>query len=110
MRHWSHIIALSVLLPVQLPSPTAMFAKTHGQVLFPFPAPPACGSPLATLVADKNGNFYGTGSSGGPANAGCVFELSRTENGWEENVIHIFSGGDGSNPRGALVFDRSGNL
>jgi len=110
MRHSSHTYVLLIILLIQLPSSAALFAKTHGQVLFPFPAPPACWSPLAPLVADNRGNLYGTGFSGGPANAGCVFELSRTANGWEENVIHTFGGPDGSNPRGALLFDGSENL
>jgi uncharacterized repeat protein (TIGR03803 family) len=72
--------------------------------------------PTNALVADANGNLYGTTLSGGSGNScrcGVVFELSAGLGGaWTESVLHVFKGGigDGSYPWSALVFDGKGNL
>lgn len=81
--------------------------------------------PFEGLVADANGNLYGTTSQGGTGNcsnmnlSGCgtVFELSRQRGGtWTETVLYSFQGnpagtgnGDAALPN-SLVFDRSENL
>src|SRR5438128_2798066 len=67
--------------------------------------------PYCTLVADAQGNLYGTTSQGGTYNAGIVFEVSPGQNGqWTETVLHEFTGTDGANPSGGVVFDSVGNL
>lgn len=106
--HPSKSACLPLLIFLSFSSPSS--AQARGSVLFPFPAAPACWSPLAPLVADNRGNLYGTGSFGGVANAGCVFELSPDEDEWEETVIQTFNGADGSDPRTSLTFDKAGNL
>jgi uncharacterized repeat protein (TIGR03803 family) len=70
--------------------------------------------PMGSLVFDTAGNLYGTTSSGGPKEAGTIFELEPAANGgWTEKVIHTFSGApnaDGAFPDAGLIFDATGNL
>jgi len=72
--------------------------------------------PWAGLVSDGT-NLYGTTWQGGTlsecggSGCGVVFKLSPSTTGWQETVLHIFSGGkDGANPRDGLILDASGNL
>lgn len=65
------------------------------------------GFPDAGLVADANGNLYGT-ASGFESNIGTVFEFSA--NTHSLTILHSFSGPDGSNPESGITFDSSGNL
>jgi uncharacterized repeat protein (TIGR03803 family) len=71
------------------------------------------GYPVAALIADSNGNLYGT-TSGGAQGLGAVFELSppTTAGGaWTETVLHAFTGArDGGNPQAGLITDSKGNL
>jgi uncharacterized repeat protein (TIGR03803 family) len=72
--------------------------------------------PQGSLVFDKQGNLYGTTSSGGVHldDEGTVFKLTPTKSGdWTETIIHNFdciSGNDGCVPHSNLVFDGAGNL
>jgi uncharacterized repeat protein (TIGR03803 family) len=76
--------------------------------------------PNGSLVADANGNLYGTASGGGVGDNGSVFELLRPSSPggtWTLQVLYDFQGvpsgagdGDGSSPNGSLAFDASGNL
>jgi len=68
--------------------------------------------PLAALIADKAGNYYGTTFSGGVCNNdegyGSVFKI--TPNG-TESVLYAFTGGSGGeNPTGGLIADKKGDL
>ena len=72
--------------------------------------------PQAGLVADKNGNLYGTtllggggtGCSDGTSGCGTLFELSPDG---RETVLYAFSGGsDGAFPMAGLLLDKAGNL
>jgi len=84
-------------------------------VLYRFTNSPDGAFPMAGLVRDAAGNFYGTTSAGGNVFArdtalGTVFRL--TPQG-KETVLYRFKGGsvsDGQNPRSTLVWDASGNL
>jgi hypothetical protein len=74
-------------------------------------------APQGGLIADAEGNLYGTASGGGNLNCGIlgcgnVFELSPGKKGWTFQVLYDFVGGanDGDLPTGDLVFDRAGNL
>jgi uncharacterized repeat protein (TIGR03803 family) len=64
------------------------------------------------LMADSNGNLFGTTSQGGTANQGTVFELVKSGNSYTQNILYSFAGGatDGASPYGGLVADSSGNL
>ncbi len=86
--------------------------------------------PWGNLTFDKAGNLYGATQFGGGkgntcdvyygGNCGTVFKLSPPKQkggAWTENVLQAFAGvaqgkqfGDGANPNGGLVSDRSGNL
>jgi uncharacterized repeat protein (TIGR03803 family) len=64
--------------------------------------------PLAGLIRDAAGNFYGTTNSGGASDKGTVFRLDVTGN---EVVLYSFKGvPDGQAPYGGLVLDSAGNL
>jgi uncharacterized repeat protein (TIGR03803 family) len=71
--------------------------------------------PMAGLISDAAGNFYGTTNGiGDPCHSDCgtAFELTpATGGGWNEMVLHNFiGGGDGRSPVGGLIFDQAGNL
>ncbi len=86
-------------------------AQSHDRTLYAFTAPaPNCFGPAAPLVADNNGNLYGTTTGGGANSYGCVFELSPADSGWVETVLYDFSSSDGAYPASALTFDAQGNL
>jgi len=63
--------------------------------------------PVAGLVSDESGNFYGTTRMGGDANLGVVFKLMATG---QFTVLHSFSGPDGGGFSAPLVLDAEGNL
>jgi uncharacterized repeat protein (TIGR03803 family) len=86
-------------------------AQPNARLLHSFNYPPDCSyDAAAPLITDAEGNLYGATYFGGAASSGCIFELSPTENGWQETVLYSFGGHDGSLPSAALVFDKSGNL
>lgn len=69
------------------------------------------GSPGYGVILDQAGNLYGVTQYGGAAGLGTVYELSPSNNGWTEAVLHSFaSQGDGDFPLGAPIFDQAGNL
>jgi uncharacterized repeat protein (TIGR03803 family) len=74
------------------------------------------GTPLAGLVRDSSGNFYGTTAAGGKSmppycDSGCGTVFKVTAKG-VETVLHSFAanGTDGFAPFAGLVRDSSGNL
>jgi uncharacterized repeat protein (TIGR03803 family) len=67
------------------------------------------GAPLAGVVI-HGGHLYGTTQSGGTYFLGTVYQLSRTKTGWNEKVLHNFSGSDGLGPKCTVVFDKLGRL
>jgi len=67
--------------------------------------------PRGGVIVDTAGNLYGTTVCGGSQNSGIVFELTRSEGGWTEKVLHNFGGGtDGALPYAGVIFDAAGNL
>jgi uncharacterized repeat protein (TIGR03803 family) len=66
--------------------------------------------PQGGLLFDKQGNLYGSTSSGGANSVGEVFKLARSKNRWKETVLHGFKGSDGELPYDALILDKTGNL
>jgi uncharacterized repeat protein (TIGR03803 family) len=87
--------------------------KWNSEVLYDFPFRDDGLVPYSNLIADSNGNFYGTTVQGGSANVGTVFQMTKLANGqWKTKVLHNFAGGtgDGGYPKSGLVFDTSGNL
>jgi uncharacterized repeat protein (TIGR03803 family) len=76
-------------------------------------------APVGGLVADRNGNLYGTTGTGGSytdcspfgQTCGVVFELTPSAGSWTESVLYTFTGGaDGGEPLAGLAIDAQGNL
>ncbi len=68
-------------------------------------------NPYAGVTQDTAGNLYGPTEFGGMfARGGTVFQLTNTQSGWTETVLHNFNGTDGARPLGGLLLDSSGNL
>ena len=64
--------------------------------------------PIAGLLADGNGNLYGTTAKGGASGNGVVFKLAP---GGTYTVLYSFTGGSaGRFPQAGLIADSSGNL
>ncbi|HYK52701.1 MAG TPA: choice-of-anchor tandem repeat GloVer-containing protein [Candidatus Eremiobacteraceae bacterium] len=68
-----------------------------------------------TLVADKAGDLFGTTIGGGDmlCDLGCgtAFELKPSSHGYDESVLHFFSGPpDGAEPYGGPIFNVDGAL
>ncbi len=77
-------------------------------VLYSFAGGADGANPLAGLIRDEAGNFYGTTSGGGPSGWGTVFMVDPAGN---ETVLYSFTGGtDGGFPEAGLVRDEKGNL
>jgi uncharacterized repeat protein (TIGR03803 family) len=68
-------------------------------------------APLATVISDKDGNLYGTTSSGGAPcgsaqGCGTVYVLHKTARGYVERVLYRFlSNDDGAIPEAPLLRD-----
>ena len=64
--------------------------------------------PMADLIIDGSGNFYGTTETGGPNNVGTVFKITPAST---ETILYSFTGAsDGGNPEAGLVMGSNGNL
>ena len=67
--------------------------------------------PNGGLIADGNGDLFGTTQDGGAHVLGTVFELVKSGNSYTETVLYSFAGGsDGANPYGTLIMDSNGDL
>lgn len=64
--------------------------------------------PVAGLVEDSAGNFYGTTENGGAKGDGAVFEVSAGNNAL--TILVSFNGSNGNSPVGGLIEDAAGNL
>ena len=60
------------------------------------------------LVFDQAGNIYGTTSGDTNGDDGTVFELSPSNGGWTETILHHFTNGE--QPFAGVIFDAAGNL
>jgi uncharacterized repeat protein (TIGR03803 family) len=79
-----------------------------GSVLHSFGSGIDGATPLAGLIRDPAGNFYGTTAYGGTLGFGTVFKFSRTG---KETVLYSFKPlHDSARPEASLVRDRAGNL
>ncbi|MGA2370496.1 MAG: choice-of-anchor tandem repeat GloVer-containing protein [Candidatus Korobacteraceae bacterium] len=92
--------------PTRPPTPLSPWTET---VLHVFEGNDGC-DPESGVSFDQAGNLYGTTPNYGPYNAGVVFQMSRDGSSWNFQLIHAFSGNDGTYPLGPVVFDSDGNL
>ena len=60
------------------------------------------------LVFDEAGNLYGTTAGDTSGDDGTVFELSPSNGGWTETILHRFINGE--QPYAGVIFDAAGNL
>ena len=70
-------------------------------------------TPFAGLAIAPNGNLFGTTSSGGSANLGTVYKLSRNSSGdWNEAILHSFTNynEEGGYPESNLLIGSDGSL
>src|SRR5690242_14411570 len=95
-----------------------LLCASQETILYSFPGGTDAANPTSNLIADSQGNLYGTTDFGGSVTCcghGTVFKLTppaaEGEN-WTESVLYAFTGGtDGGEPHGGgLVFDQQGNL
>ena len=89
----------------------------HETLLYSFTGGVDSEAPQGQLAFDGAGNLYGVaygyylaGINPPPNDAGSVWELARSNNGWAFTVLHSFHGSDGANPIGGITFDPAGNL
>ena len=68
--------------------------------------------PVAALLADANGNLFGTTSYGGASDVGTVFEIAKTPSGYVSApaILVSFDGDDGAYPGAGLIADAKGSL
>jgi uncharacterized repeat protein (TIGR03803 family) len=108
MKNLLRVAILAVLASSVLP----VSAQTKTTILN-FPGGGRGGPSYSGLVADKEGNLYGTTlGSNLPPTSDVVFKLSRAGGKWIETVLHVFGTqeGDGMNPYSTLTFDGKGNM
>ena len=67
-------------------------------------------SPISGVIFDNAGNLYGTTEFGGANGLGTVYELSPTQSGWNETILHSFTQSDNGTGAGSLIMDAHGNL
>jgi uncharacterized repeat protein (TIGR03803 family) len=69
-------------------------------------------APIGGLAFDPTGTLLGVTLGGGLRGKGTVYELTPSNGGWTENVLHDFRGGgnDGERPYAGVVVDHVGNL
>ena len=111
---------LVVMLLVLLGLATAPMAQAQTQFtfknLYSFASKSVGWDPVAGLIQDSAGNFYGTTGNGGAhfsgPTGGTVFKVSPT--GTETTLYSFCTSGasclDGSSPQSALMMDSAGNL
>ena len=73
-------------------------------------------TPRAGLIADRDGNLFGTTESGGAHNSGTVFEVVKTAKGYAStptvlaSLCSLPNCADGQAPEGPVLIDAHGNL
>ncbi len=81
------------------------------QAIHKFAGSPDGGWPMDGPIFDSAGNMYGTTYAGGANGWGTVYQLTPTNSGWVESVLHNFqNGSDGITPISNLILDPSGRI
>ena len=64
------------------------------------------------LIADANGDLFGTTAAGGAIGSGTVFEIKKTAAGYASTPTTLvsFNDADGKRPQASLIADASGDL
>jgi uncharacterized repeat protein (TIGR03803 family) len=69
-------------------------------------------NPIGGLIADANGELFGTTESGGTNSLGTVFEIVKNGTSYASTPATLvsFNGSNGSNPYCSLIVDANGDL
>jgi uncharacterized repeat protein (TIGR03803 family) len=69
-------------------------------------------SPGTDLIADADGNLFGTTDAGGTGGDGTVFEITKTKSGYASTPTTLvnFTGANGANPFAGLIANAAGDL
>jgi hypothetical protein len=78
----------------------------------------ADGNPSGSLIADAQGDLFGTTQNGGgspapsPSGFGTVFEIAKTAHGYASTPTTLvsFNGADGADPLSGVIADNHGDL
>jgi uncharacterized repeat protein (TIGR03803 family) len=94
---------------------TATGYASNPTTLISFCAKPNCTDgvgPLAGLIADADGNLFGTTYGGGAYGWGTVFEIVKTATGYASTptILVSFNLTNGAQPFAGLIADADGNL
>jgi uncharacterized repeat protein (TIGR03803 family) len=96
------------------PPPTichSTICRWHETILYRFTGGEDGGNPYSPVIFDAAGNIYGTTQSGGVADLGAVFKLTRSGSNWTQTVLYSFTGfPDGSQPESGVLLDAAGNV
>jgi uncharacterized repeat protein (TIGR03803 family) len=110
-------VSKAYALPAVLGAALLAAAQTQYSVLYSFGTngPNDGSGSMGKLLADGQGNLYGTTKLGGSGGSGTVFELTPEAGGtWSETVLYNFCSqsncSDGAYPEAGLVSDTAGNL
>jgi uncharacterized repeat protein (TIGR03803 family) len=72
------------------------------------------GNPIEPFIVKDANHLIGVTSLGGAGGSGVAFTLTKTESGWQQNVLYTFCSlkhcADGSGSPSSLVADAAGNL
>jgi len=83
-------------------------------VLYNFTGDADGGEPYKGVTLDAAGNLYGTAVTGGSGSCeggcGVTYKLTKSGSTWTQNVIHSFTGADGSGPGSRVTVDNNGNV
>ena len=68
--------------------------------------------PIASLIADSNGDLFGTTANGGANGDGTVFEIAKTAGGYASTPTTLvsFNHANGAVPEAGLIADAKGDL
>jgi len=87
------------------------------KVIYDFCAKTKCkdgAEPAAGPIVDSSGNLFGVTGTGGAANGGTAFMLSRNAGQWTEQVLYSFCSengcADGGHPAAPVIEDGGGNI
>ncbi|MGA8758803.1 MAG: choice-of-anchor tandem repeat GloVer-containing protein [Stellaceae bacterium] len=69
-------------------------------------------NPSSSLIADAQGNLFGTTDAGGANGMGTVFEIVKTRGGYASTptILFSFDGAHGAHPLAGLIADDKDNL
>jgi uncharacterized repeat protein (TIGR03803 family)/VCBS repeat-containing protein len=97
------------------PPQEATTIKLRANSKYPLDGTNPGADPWGGLIADANGDLFGTTTGGGTNGDGAVFELVNIGNGsYTQQTLVSFTGDDGANPgsdpRASLIADAKGDL